>query len=1525
MTQAGGPAAINGFLYQIIHHIGWLAGVALTGKVVDQDVANACLVLEPKNGGDARAEASGVYLVEQYKTRKDGTWAVADIKSVLRDLRKSIPPSRPATACYRFVTDGRAGKLGAFSTFHKTLAKLGSPDELDDNEPHNFGPGPPVTYRAFFDHLVEVTRSAKSQSGVEERADVFHLLSHFDMQFNASGDERAKQVERLLRRYAPDLGDERSIRERLVGVLVEILSKGEARFDDAGLDGLFKKVGLSRERVAKLDRLAVTMSEIARQRLIQMKYCAETDVRGVPTWPTEKPVLLIAGKSGAGKTWQLAQLLFECGEDRQVVSLILAPANSSPDELLARASNDIWQSGLGETSIRTMVGLSNSLKDMTPGTHSNRLTVAIDDVQDIKTVRSLVQRDWSAWGMRLVLTVPSGLARALELTDGDTIHVHRVGQFTVDELDALFKYEGQRWANLPSDLQQLLRSPILAGLYLKLPYTSFPNAPRGEYEIFDGFWRRIEATGFGGDAGLVMALAEHMYKGKSYPVPRSFWNEIGLTAEAFARLEAAGWLLGNESGEVAFAHDRLLNWAVAKDLVRRFQRKELSVEHLGDFLSGKNGQEDRRLVTRLGYVPMDTFWLLVADQANVASLSLLLTQLEESQEFGSHGNNLYVDLLPTIGQPIVNVLRHRLRAIMAESERDYRVNLIGKAFAKLASQEGVDLEDTINSLLSSESRGQHTVAIIVLTADPKLRHLNRLWEIYHRHKAGLEKCSKESFHMSRHGDYIALTSMFTALRAGIEKYPEWLHNRILVSDPEKEPASELADLLKDMKHPSAATIWQATKAVMLANVPASKARSLLGCIARFADKENLNFVIEKLTRPDESASGAAFAALTVLDPIVALDRLVDVGDFGSYLFCNQCLPILLHAQPMLTRQRLRQLAETDGKGWRMTESLFAERPDEIDEEMLGFMLRAIETDLRDGLDDAIAGNPNWLIRPLAFLERIARPELITIIADEAGGELERMITAVACSRLRANSISHGHVRESARRVLILIGGVGFRTLINHELESEHYLVRFDGLKWAFIRADDDSVDRLTTMARRLASRDRGGALHAESDRELWRVMTALATLGADETLIEVLWDSAFTELPPNLAYLRSSRGPMPKSLTERALRTMESKAPAENLLVIALLTAWLSGDMDFIPVVRSILDRVDPKCKVAGYACIALQELGDQSDEFAQLALRLAQTELNAVWGLDALMNLRAPGAGAIGSWFRRNVVIERKEYEGWAIRILYNNAATRKHAIDLAVNYCRVERELLRFQRYSLYDIAAEAADSAVREIILRKAFGARSIESSTLLNVIEGLAKFDVDRAIEAIEFAYGSHPTLADSLCRLLVRLAPERATGTLIGVAISTENKSLPRAIGRALRRLDPLVVSPHVIECMAGTAPARKVAAELAGWLPIPELSSALNDLARHDGELDVRLAALASLECHRREETALALLAAFQSATLGRKWTLFVTALDVGDPYLLDDCDDPLWYGKILSEDNHAMFELYASSVLLQRKQREDK
>jgi hypothetical protein len=65
MGQVGGPAALNGFLYQNLKHLNWLVYVHITGQVRGSGVTgDTCITLEPEDGGDARLDGQNLYLVE---------------------------------------------------------------------------------------------------------------------------------------------------------------------------------------------------------------------------------------------------------------------------------------------------------------------------------------------------------------------------------------------------------------------------------------------------------------------------------------------------------------------------------------------------------------------------------------------------------------------------------------------------------------------------------------------------------------------------------------------------------------------------------------------------------------------------------------------------------------------------------------------------------------------------------------------------------------------------------------------------------------------------------------------------------------------------------------------------------------------------------------------------------------------------------------------------------------------------------------------------------------------------------------------------------------------------------------------------------------------------------------------------------------------------------------------------------------------------------------------------------------------
>ena len=1507
MTQAGGPAAINGFLYQILHHIEWVADVRLEGA--DQEVENAVLVFEPRNGGDARMEAPDQYLVEQYKTRANGTWSLTDVENILRDLRKAVLPSLPANAHYRFVTDGRAGRLGEFKAFLDALKSVKGPDHLNNYEKRKFKSGFTVTDREFFDHIVKETRSGDPQRHAKERAVVFDLLAHFEMEFCVTSSDLIEKIERILCPYVADLHDERRVRERLVGLLMGRLSEGKIQLKSTDLDGLLREAGLSIERLRNLRRLPKTMAELNQARLGSIGYQNEKDVREVPCWPKEKPILLITGESGVGKTWQLGKYLEECVEASRTATLIEVHGAKTTEDILTQAARNIWQEGLGETSDPSLIAISNFLPKINPDIPIPLLTVVVDGIQNVDVARDLIRQNWMKWGMRLILTVPNIVDRALERPDSKTIHVHRIDDFSDNELDELLKRHGQRWADLPSDLKKLLRKPILAGIYLELfsqdtpcsEYMSFQDAPCSEYEIFEKYWQKMVAKCQLGDEGIITDLAAHMHEGKSYLLRRSEWQGIGLTGKSLERLQAAGWLRSLEYDEVEFVHDRLLNWAVAKSLARKFQLGELSIDEFYDTLVVKSEEQEGH---RLGYVPMDTFWLLADGDTHSKALGQLVAKMND------YTLEDYLHLLPTLGQRSIPILLELLNRTTSDSDCGYKVSLIRKAFVNLAQQEKIELEE-VTALLNKPDPLQQSVAMAVLEAAPDPRHLDRLWDL-HQQCADARDNNTDGYNIA---DY---QTSFAALQAGIKRCPEWLRNRILAADKNGERIVELGYLLSGLEHPKAPEIWQDTSDVLMSEFLPNKPRSLINCIAHFGDREKINFVIEHLSCSEDFASWAAFRALTILAPQEAIDRLIEVEESDRYLTRNEWLPHLLRVYPEQTRQRILKLAQSDSRGYWLITSIFWERPDELDEALLRFVLRTLEIHLRD-LREAFVEESSILHHPLDFLGRIACPKLLKILQTEADGELERLIVEVAFSRLHTNSSMFDHIRENARRILMLIGGQGITTLISRELASEHFWVRHGGLKWAFVRPDDSTIKRLAAIARRPIPRDTNGQPKSGPFTEFCQALTALAALGADSDLIEILSQTDGVDmLPIHLANLRAYRGPMPKALTNSALRILQDAALSEDLVQTSLVIAWLSADTDFIPTVRTVLERADPESQIANYACMALQVLGDQSDDFARLAEHLAQTKENADWGLNALIDLKNKGLGFLKNWIQSP---SNPDYIGRVIRTLYHYAETRDFAVDVAVHRCLNSS----FTHHPLYDIAAESDNPDLRKQILEVAFAERAYVAVEPLRAIQGLAKFDVDHAIEAIERGLQFHPNIERDLCLLLVRIAPKTAAKKLLDAIIVIERESLISAVGRALRRLDPTIVVQSVIERMSIPSSRRESVAELAGWLPIPEITKKLGHLADHDNSIDVRRVALGALERQRREKMVCSLLADFPVAKPEHQWALLVAILEVADPYLLTDREDPLWLGHVFKESVPRAFVHHAKEVLEKRKQEESR
>ena len=1504
MTQSGGPAAINGFLYQMLHHIDWVA----TAHLLAHDSSAPQLVLEPLAGGDARAEGHRWTCVEQYKTRATGTWSLSDMTQMLRGLRQTVRKPYTANVEYRFVTNGRRGRLDVFDAFLDRVRLARTRNNLDGTTARKFTNSISMSDREFFDHVDAKTRLDGTSAAAQDPNALIRLLAHFEMEFDVSYERLTRRLDGALRRYTPSLGTESACRDRLVGALMKRLRAGETVLDGTAIDALLADAGLSPQRMRRLAGLHRIMGKLTAERLDRLGYVHDRDIREPPAWPPDKPVLLIAGESGVGKTWQLGRLLYSLRDQGRVTTL--AQVTYSGEDLLTRAARDIWQSGLRETTEKTIVAVSHHLDDLS---YSGReLVVAFDDVRDPAIARHLVAQDWSALGMRLVLTVPDIVARSLH--SETRVHVHTVVDFSADELREVLAAASRDWADLPRDLAQLLRNPVLTGIYLQLGHSSFRASPQSEYEIFEQFWQRIAHRAHPYDADAARVLGALVRDSDRYPLPRDSWNDIQLTPDSVERLETSGWLR-NDGGFVSFAHDRLLNWALAKSLAGDYTAGRISVSDLGDTLAEAVEGSMANGPSRLGYVPMDVLWLLAEAGEDSIALARLTERLELTREFGSYGQSLYAVLLPTLGMHAVPILVQRLREVAAASEADYRVKLIGAGFVVLARQDGVDLRDPLFSLLASASRACENVALTALAKVPVPGGLGRIWALHQRRLASL---AADNSPWAR-DDYQAT---FAALRPAIARDPDWLRRRFASAAETPEDLPELAYQLNALDdYRAARDIWIEARQMLIDRMPPNKPRSLLQCIAKFADADQLDFVLQHLSRPDDFASSAALSALSVIDPAQAVERLGDIDDLQLVGFRNGWLPILLHDQPDRARQRILELAEAAGeKGFMRVTDLFGDRPNQIDQPTLRFLLRTLERELREHMEAALAGNPIWLSFRLEFLRRIARPELLAVLEEQKGGHLERMITDVACSQL--DTIAGGNydrVFEGARRVLLTIGGDGFAIVLRRQLASGDPAARKNALSWAVVcndpRVSHDLIAAISTTD--LA----GGGDSEHRDRFAFSdTAAALAQIGADEALVAVLERTGRIDVTPELARLRSNDGPMLQTLTANAVRTLTSPDEPDDSLLSAVVVAWVSADPDLIDPVRSVLRDADPSGRVARYACIALEQLGDRSADFVDLVFPLLQYEDSARFALQALVSAGDGGYRRIDQWLWSRPPSGYGPLDVEAIRILHRNPATRTSAVAAAVAVCRHAHVLLDLP----FEIAAESGDVDLQERILGIAFDAEQPNALHTIRAVEGLAKFDITSAALAARDAIYRPPKVNRRLCALLARIAPATATPLLVDAAIATQRSVLRRWIGRTLRRLDDVEVSDLLVSYMLrGSSAQRAAAADTARWLPTRQIATVLSECANGDASSEVRLAALSALDAHSDEAVVRDLLAAFAGSDHQRKWRLLATILETGDPHLLSNADDDLGLARVLSGLPRA-FMLYANDVLDQRLRKED-
>lgn len=884
-TSPGGSAAIRGVLYQMLWCLLRLsrAEVRDATQRVDREFTKATLVLEPAGGGgDARETDGRGVVVTQLKARADmGAWSLQEIiKEVLPDLLKAVSVQH-AKPVYEFVTEGHIGRWGDVTDFFEELRdRGGDKSTLSTTRMLRVGSKSPnsVDPEAFWDkaEYSEAELFAKvvnelggGMAGPDRdvlEARVWHLLAHFRVRENFSLERVVNEIDANLAEVIDVIETVAERRQALTTSLAELASSGNVSVDMASF--------LASNGVRALPKACVSVmldraEEVLRERLKLRGFKATQHVQmeftqRLATLLDESPMLVISGKTGAGKSWHGYALASTLACQGDLVSHVEAAgtARQTLDDALRTLWNRVKQH---EATIPY-----ESIAARLPRASLRRI-LFIDGLESVEVAKSLALTECERLGIHIVIGASREIAAEIKSIAGERCRVVEVPPFSPSELTAyLHARRVDGWASIPGDLRDVLTNPLLARLYCDARIDGRWR-PTNEYELFQGYWdshlegsARIDQSL---DLGLLRSLGRSVLEGTAYPWPARVIYDLVKHEPSLTRLRRSGWLVVHPGGACSLWHDRLLNWLVAVTLVEDAHDGIKTPAQVADRCVACADGSLRATGRSLGYVPMDTLWLLHSRGVNPKYCSAVLAGLESSNA----SDLLYTELVPTIGTCAVRGLLVRLDEVL-NSSTPFRAVTIATCLSRLDSVEAVL---KARSLLASESSEHRAVALHILRVHGDPNSLDRLWTLHLQAEAQAHD--------------VEYQRRMDAMDVAARLRPSWLRDKLLQADTATPRLTDLVYLLA--RQPEGAPAWRELKERLKHIVPENKRRCLLRCIVAFADRDEVEFVRAQRSRDDDFAGDMAVAALSRFDPDAAV-RCTRVDETLRIRPPRCCLPIV---------------------------------------------------------------------------------------------------------------------------------------------------------------------------------------------------------------------------------------------------------------------------------------------------------------------------------------------------------------------------------------------------------------------------------------------------------------------------------------------------------------------------------------------------------------------------------------------------------------------------------------------------------
>jgi len=228
--------------------------------------------------------------------------------------------------------------------------------------------------------------------------------------------------------------------------------------------------------------------------------------------------------------------------------------------------------------------------------------------------------EWENWNTALILNCFPKTYEQLEDSIKKRFHKIEVPDFKDHEAKMFLGSAADVYSSLDEPVKQTIRRPFFAAIFRELA-TGREWGNEIEYQLYEEFWteKLLVHTDSHDIEGLLHASFSVFEGSCDYPIEFSALCPVS-DADTPKRLIKSKWVCKTVDGKYEFWHPRLLDWAIAKSILKKLDKSEVTeeviVEKLGQIMSSGN--------VRFGFVPMDVMWLALNSGMVEFSLKLQL-------------------------------------------------------------------------------------------------------------------------------------------------------------------------------------------------------------------------------------------------------------------------------------------------------------------------------------------------------------------------------------------------------------------------------------------------------------------------------------------------------------------------------------------------------------------------------------------------------------------------------------------------------------------------------------------------------------------------------------------------------------------------------------------------------------------------------------------------------------------------------------------------------------------------------------